>query len=254
MRPIEFNSESLAAMLRKRKIATMAELMAALGSNSKRTVFRKLRELEYRTSYSHRGRFYALDEVANFDERGLWTHRDVRFSVHGTLVSTGAALVDASDGGYFVEELDDLLHVSTKDALRKLAEDAHLYRERFAGQFLYCAADRDIRRDQLRLRRMMLARPSASDGLPNEAVMPDELRAAVILFFSMLDEKFRRLYAGLEALKTGRGGDAQIASLLGIDVGTVARGRRELLEQDVEIGRVRRQGAGRRSVEKKRRK
>jgi len=254
MRPIEFKSESLEDMLRKRKIATMAELMAALGSDSKRTVFRKLRELEYRTSYSHRGRFYALDEVANFDEQGLWTHGEVRFSAHGTLVSTGAAFVDASDGGYFVEELDDLLHVSTKDVLRKLVEDAHLYRERFAGQFLYCAADGNIRRDQLRLRRMMLARPSATDGLPNEAVMPDELRAAVVLFFSMLDEKFRRLYAGLEALKTGRGGDAQIASLLGIDVGTVARGRRELLEQDVEVGRVRRQGAGRRSVKKKRRK
>ena len=254
MRHAEFNSKSLASMLRKRKIATMAELMAALGSGCRRTVFRKLRELEYRTSYSHRGRFYALDEVADFDERGLWTHRDVHFSVHGTLMSTGAALVDASDAGYFAEELDNLLHVSSKDALRKLVEQAELCRERLAGQFLYCAADASLRRDQLRLRQMMLARPGVAGGLPKEAVMPDELRAAVVLFFSMLDEKFRRLYAGLEALKTGRGGDAQIASLLGIDVGTVARGRRELLEQDVEVGRVRRQGAGRRSVEKKRRK
>jgi len=106
MRPVEFNSKSLAGMLRKRKIATMAELMAALGSDSRSTVFRKLRELEYRTSYSHRGRFYALDEVAHFDEQGLWAHRDVRFSIHGTLMSTGAAIVAASDAGYFAEELD----------------------------------------------------------------------------------------------------------------------------------------------------
>ncbi len=84
--------------------------------------------------------------------------------------------------------------------------------------------------------------------------MPDELRAAIILFFSMLDEKLRRLYAGLEALKTGRGGDARIAELLGLDITTVARGRRELLDQDVEIERVRRSGAGRQSMEKKRRK
>ena len=28
------------------------------------TVFRKLSELEYRTSYSHRGRYYTLDELA----------------------------------------------------------------------------------------------------------------------------------------------------------------------------------------------
>ena len=59
--------------------------------------------------------------------------------------------------------------------------------------------------------------------------MPEELRAAIVLFFSVLDEKQRRLYAGLEALKTGRGGDARIAELLGLDGGTVARGRRELL-------------------------
>ena len=81
--------------------------------------------------------------------------------------------------------------------------------------------------------------------------MPDELRAAIVLFFSLLDEQQRRLYAGLESLKSGRGGDAQIAELLGLDVGTVTRGRRALLEQDVEIDRVRRAGGGRKRVEKK---
>jgi len=75
-----------------------------------------------------------------------------------------------------------------------------------------------------------------------------------VLFFSLLDEKQRRLYAGLEALKTGHGGDARIAELLGLDSRTVGRGRRELVEQDVEIERVRREGAGRKPVEKKRRK
>jgi hypothetical protein len=84
--------------------------------------------------------------------------------------------------------------------------------------------------------------------------MPDELRASIVLFFSMLDEQMRRLYAGLEALKTGRGGDTRIADLLGLDVGTVARGRRELLSQDVEVDRVRRAGGGRKAVEKKRRR
>jgi len=68
----------------------------------------------------------------------------------------------------------------------------------------------------------------------------------------MLDEKGRRLYAGLEALKTGRGGDARIAALLGLDVGTVARGRRELLHQDIEVERIRKAGGGRKAVEKKR--
>jgi len=100
----------------------------------------------------------------------------------------------------------------------------------------------------------MLAEPGVAGALPEAALMPEELRASIVLFFSMLDEKTRRLYAGLEALKTGRGGDAQIADLLGLSVGTVARGRRELLRRDVETDRVRKAGAGRKTQEKKRRK
>ena len=38
--------------------------------------------------------------------------------------------------------------------------------------------------------------------------MPDQLRAAIVLFASLLDERQRRLYAGLESLKCGWGGDA----------------------------------------------
>lgn len=254
MRPTQFRVETLDTRLRKKKIATMAELMTALGTDARRTVFRKLNALNYRTSYSHRGRYYTLDRVARFDAMGLWSYRDVWFSIHGTLLSTAAALVETADSGYFIEELDNVLHVGTKDALRKLVGDARLMRTRLGGQFLYCAADAERRRQQLLSRRVQLAEPGAAGPLPDTSIMPDELRAAIILFFSLLDEKLRRLYAGLEALKTGRGGDARIAELLGLDSTTVARGRRELLDQDVDIERVRRSGAGRRAMEKKRRK
>ena len=73
MRPTEFPAQALAALLREQKIASMAELMAALGTEARRTVFRKLKELPYRSSYSHRGRYYTLDEVAQFDALGLWS-------------------------------------------------------------------------------------------------------------------------------------------------------------------------------------
>jgi len=254
MRPTEFSSEAIVTLLRKRKIATLPEVMAALGTESRRTAFRKLSELPCHTSYSHRGRYYTLQEIAEFDESGLWSYRDVWFSTHGTLLSTAVAIVEIGEWGYFVEELDNVLHVGTKDALRKLVHDVRLTRERVAGQFLYCARDATPRRRQLVARRALLAEPGAAGPLPEAAIMPDEMRAAIVLFFSLLDEKQRRLYAGLEALKTGRGGDAQIADLLGLEVGTVARGRQDLLQQDVEVGRVRRAGGGRKSLEKKRRK
>lgn len=254
MRPTEFSADAIAELLRRQKVATLPELMQALGSNARRTVFRKLAELAYRTSYSHRGRYYTLDEVAQFDEQGVWTYRDVWFSVYGTLLSTCAAMVSTAECGHYVEELDNRLHVGTKDALHKLVRDGRVSREQLAGRFLYCAADAGRKHQQLLARRFLLSKPDVVSPMPETTVMPDELRAAIVLFFSMLDEKQRRLYAGLEALKTGRGGDTRIAELLGLDADTVARGRHELLAQDVELERVRRPGAGRNSVEKKHQK
>jgi hypothetical protein len=168
------------------------------------------------------------------------------------LLSTAATVVEDSECGCFVGELDNALNVGTKDALRKLVRDARLSREKIAGQYLYCAGNPGRRRQQLRARRVLLVEPGVAGPMPAAAIMPDELRAAIILFFSLLDEQQRRLYAGLEALKTGRGGDALVADLLGLDADTVARGRRALLAEDVEVGRVRKPGGGRKPVEKKR--
>ncbi len=254
MRPATFSVDSLVELFREQKIATMPELMSALGGAARRTVFRKLNELPYLTSYSHRGRYYSLDTIARFDDLGLWSYRDVCFSAYGTLLSTADTIVRNSEYGHFVDELDNVLRVGTKDALLKLVRESRVTREQLAGQFLYCATDAVRRRQQLVARRLLLAEPGPTGPLPGGDIMPDELRAAIVLFFSLLDERQRRLYAGLEALKTGRGGDVQIAELLGLDRGTVARGRDELLAQDVEVGRVRRRGAGRKTVEKKRQK
>ena len=254
MRPPEFSIDRITTLLHRQTIATMPELMAALGTDAKRTVFRKLSELAYRSSYSHRGRYYTLDELAHFDERDLWSFQDVWFSSYGTLLATSAATVAAAEAGYFVDELDNLLHVGTKDVLRKLVADARLAREKLTGQFLYCATAPGRKAQQLLARRAMLAEPGIAKAFPEAALIPDELRAAIVLFVSLLDEQQRRLYAGLESLKSGRGGDRRIAELIGLDIGTIARGRRELLAQDVELDRVRRAGGGRPAVEKKRRK
>ena len=111
-----------------------------------------------------------------------------------------------------------------------------------------------FREQQIASRRVWEAQPSVSKSIAAQDVLPDELKAAIILFFSLLDERERRVYAGLESLKLGYGGDRQMAEILGLDVSTVARGRRELLEHDVNVERVRKAGAGRKAVEKKRQK
>jgi len=85
-------------------------------------------------------------------------------------------------------------------------------------------------------------------------VLSHEFKAAIILFFSLLDERQRRLYSGLESFKLGHGGDKKIAQLFGLDVHTVAKGRREVFGGDIDTKRIRKKGAGRKPVEKKHRK
>jgi hypothetical protein len=249
----DYSAKTLAAVLRAQKIATMPELMVSLGTKAERTVFRKLAELPYRTSYSHRGRYYTLDTVAAFDTHGLWSFKSVWFSSAGTLLATAAAAVEKADAGFFVDEIDNVLHVGTKDVLRKLERDGRIARETVDGQYLYLSRHSARRREQLHARKMRLAQPTVMGALPAAEFMPDEMKAAIVLFCSLLDEKQRRLYAGLESMKTGHGGDRQIAALLGLDAGTVAIGRRQLLDRDVQVDRVRNAGAGRKSVEKKHR-
>jgi hypothetical protein len=250
MRPERYHAEDLIRLLRSRRIATMAELKAALGTQADATVFRKLDSLAYRTSYSHRGRYYTLDEIARFDELGLWSFRSVWFSQFGTLLSTVEALVGASQAGYDAAELEAVVHVECKAALLELVRAERLARQQVGHRYVYVAAEPATRRHQLAARQVYDATPDSLRLGAGVRALPEEIKAAIVLFYSLLDERQRRLYAGLEALKVGHGGDAQIAELLGIDPGTVARGRRELLGGEVEPGRVRRPGAGRKATPK----
>ena len=252
MRTAAFHAARLVELFRSRKIATMPELKAALGSEVDLTVFRKLKELGYRTSYSHRGGYYTLNEIAFFNDLGLWSFRGVWFSRYGTLVETCETFATKSDAGYFAEELDNLLHVETKAALLNLFRAARVGREKIAGRYLYGSADPVVREQQVLVRRSHESKSGLSRSVFGGEEVPDELKARVILYFSLLDEKRRRLYAGLESLKLGYGGDRKVAEFLGMDPHTVARGREQLLAGEFERERTRRPGSGRKPVEKKR--
>jgi hypothetical protein len=249
MRPAVFSADVLRRFLRRNRIATLPQLKQLLGTEADITVFRKLKELSYRTSYSHRGSFYTLDEIADFNEQGLWSFDSVWFSRHGTLVVTTEDRVTQSETGYFASELEDILHVPVKEPLLLLVGQGRIARQLVSGLYLHCASNPQTRQQQLRARQSLPDQAAAASAGGPAGKVSDELRAAIVLFASLLDEQQRRLYAGLESLQLG--GDRQIAELLGLDPHTVAKGRRQLLTQDVETDRVRAVGGGRKPVEKK---
>jgi hypothetical protein len=230
MRTAGFDSADLQRLFEEQKVCTFEQLAKALGTKARTTVFRKLADLTYVTSYSHRGKYYALESFCQFDARGLCSHRDIRFSAHGTLLDTCREFVVRAPAGYSAKELDSALHVQTRQTLLRLLRRRQVERKTIGGLLIYLAPEPAERERQISARRK-------TAQVEIEAVPAHQVKAASILFFGTLDERQQRLFAGLEALKIGRGGDARVAALLGMDPHMVAKGRVELLREEVEVER-----------------
>ena len=246
----KIDKSKLEKLLKGNIIATLSELKTVLNTNSTMTIFRKLKEVEYISSYSHRGKYYSLFDIADFDHYGLWSHQSVWFSKYGNLVETVKNFIDNSTAGYSAKQIESILHVEVKHTLLNLYKNKRVNREKFDKVYVYFTRDKNRSRSQRLIRKDQVA-DIYFDLTCEIDKHSHELKAAIILFFSLLDEKQRRLYAGLESFKIGHGGDKRIADLFGLDVHTVAKGRVELFTDNVEIDRTRKQGAGRKPVEKK---
>jgi hypothetical protein len=250
----KYHLQVLREFFDRNKIATIEELRAALGNPARCTIFRKLGEIEYLSSYSHRGKYYTLKSIARFTAQGLWRFRSVCFSRFGNLLETAEAFVQRSEAGYSAGELKEILGVKTKHALVQLVRDGRLKREKIETVYIYFSPDTESARRQRKARSIHMRASSATLIVANPDLAVEEAKATILLFSSMLNEKQRRLYAGLESLKLGYGGDTHIASLLGMDPHTVARGRQELINKECGEDRIRVSGGGRLAQEKKLRK
>lgn len=246
MRTTEYSAEQLREIFQRRRVLTLVEMMESLGTPAKMTVFRKLRQLSYRASYSHAGKYYTLDELGRWDADGLWVYQGIRFSRYGTLLDTLLHLIDTSPSGQFADELEQRVAVRVHNTLSTLYRRDQVARQQIGGAFLYLSVrggDRQLLRRQ---------RNEASDATLGEGVPSSELTETLRTFLSTLNEKQCRLYAGFESLKLGRGGDAEVSRITGLNVKTVARGRKDLLAGHIDLDRIRAPGAGRPSVKKNR--
>jgi len=165
-------------------------------------------------------------------------------------VETAEHFVVNSARGLRSSELSGDLQVQTKDALLTLNSQGRVVRESITGCYVYFSPGPEKRRHQVLGRQLPDPHQPFVSLWDSSGENPEEIRAGIFLFFSTLNERQRRLFAGLEELRLGRGGDRRIAEMTDMDVHTVARGKREIQSGKVEEG-VRRRGGGRRFVEKK---
>jgi hypothetical protein len=131
---------ALHKLFRIRPVARLSGLRKALQTPSRTTIFRVLRSVGYLTSYSHAGRYYTLERIPQFDERGLWHYRQIGFSWQRTLRATLVHLVETSPTGQTHEELQDVLHLRVHNTLRLLVRARELKRKSFQDAYVYLSA------------------------------------------------------------------------------------------------------------------
>jgi hypothetical protein len=172
MLPPDASESALRRFFRKHYTAEISELFRLLETRSRMSVFRRLKAIGYRSSFNHAGRYYTLADVPQFDQWGLWFHRNVGFSCAGTLKATVVALVEGSAAGMTPKELLALLKLPVANALYNtlhgLRHEARIHRQALAGYHIYLSADSQRANKQLMERRQQ---PSSRVPVSDETVI-----------------------------------------------------------------------------------
>ena len=183
MRSTQYSTATLIDLFHRQTVASLPEVMAALGTRARRTAFRKLKELPYRTSYSHRGGYYTLEELIDFDQHGLWSFRAVRVlgrrhpARHRRSVGQRCVSGTIQRG---VGQPASRRHPGCPAQARPAAQAAPPE----SCRPVFCIAPPTVPRkaQQLSARRALLAAPGLVGPVPDADLMPDQLRAAIVLF------------------------------------------------------------------------
>ena len=153
----EESKKAIIKTFRKEYIANIEKLFNVLDTNSRMSVFRRLKSIGYLTSYTDAGRYYTLKDIPVFDSFGLWFYKDIGFSKAGTLKATVIENVNSSNAGMTPKELLHLLKIrvpnTLHNALHGLVKSAVLSRYRSKGLCLYTNIDPDKAQKQIETRR-----------------------------------------------------------------------------------------------------
>lgn len=120
---------ALHRLFQRTPVVELHELCRTLKTSSRMSVFRRMKEVGYFSSYTHTCRYYTLRTIPQFDSFGLWHYRDIGFSRAGTLKASAIDLIDSSPAGRTPRELHELLRVRIHNALFDLTHARKIRRE-----------------------------------------------------------------------------------------------------------------------------
>ncbi len=149
--------KSLQKFCLKQQVVNMNALSKILQTKSRMSIFRRLKEIGYFSSFSHAGKYYTLTNIPQFDENGLWFHQEIGFSRFGTLKATIIELVCGSSVGLTHLELSQLLRIKVYNSLLDLVKKGMVGRERMEKSFLYVSPEHGKATEQINRKRTATA-------------------------------------------------------------------------------------------------
>ena len=171
--------ETLRNLFASETVVDLPRIRAALDDASAMTAFRYLRQLPYRRSYNHNGRYYCLYEPSRHDCFGLWNSGDIHFSVDSSLGQTVRRLVHETRAGATHRELQERLGVRVHNTLLTLLRRDEIERERQGPLYVYVHRDAEVHREQIRRRQALIDAGEAKRRV--ETPLADETVIAVLL-------------------------------------------------------------------------
>lgn len=112
------------------------------------TVRRLLNRIGYFRSYTHNGKWYTLRTSPEFNRDGIWRHRGIGFSKHGSLTATIIHLAALSPAGLSARELAGKLEHPCHAVLTNLHKNGKLDRIKAGGEFRYLSTQQPMNRRQ----------------------------------------------------------------------------------------------------------
>ena len=170
MPPQRLPSDRLEKLFHRRKCWMLDQLAEALGY-ALISVRRFLKQIGYFRSYTHNGKWYTLRDSPRFNRDGLWHHKGIGFSRHGSLTATIGHLVGRSPAGLSARELTQKLEHPCHAVLTQLHKAGQLDRLQIAGQFRYLAPEPELNRRQREQAAASVPAPSSTSSLSTQAAL-----------------------------------------------------------------------------------
>jgi len=157
-------------------VATIDVLCNKL-STSRITVLRALKNYGYFSSFNFNSSYFTLKDIPHFDKDGLWFHGKVGFSRYGTLTQSIKALIDHSEKGYTVLELQKLLGTKVHNQLSSLCRKKMLTRFYVGRNCVYTSVEPKLQASQEVKRKEQIKKPKAITTIQ----LPQGLEALTVI-------------------------------------------------------------------------